>query len=659
MQNQNSYAEFILGTFHALLKDCACWYPELAKEFDRDYLRLCSAINSHGIRFVLETMPTFGKHLDRCLSEERLTPSNLTHFGVIKKGEVIPRLFRGLTLRVFDRNGKLRDHPDINAIRLLRQLLRVFKKLRIMANAKDSGNAVKAFYRDDMSVRSGDLPWGDHQSFGAEAVKNDKTFLSLINPDQYRSTSLCLSGQDQTPIPIRALRGVLANLQHVADFITSTLGSFDPHEWVFKHGPGSVAGQRFGSNKYAFERWPDRLESSFPFAEFAVANYAQVDLEPMEVARSRGFCHEIPAKMCAVPKTIGTPRLIASEPAALQWCQQAVRDYFYSRVSHTFISSFVDFRRQDKNGRLALEASHHQSHVTVDLSCASDMISCWHVERLFRRNPRLLQALQATRSVWIEQDICKYSPTFHRLRKYSTMGNATTFPVQSMFFLAIALACEHTARGLRVCDESMKKTLRGAVRIFGDDIIVSKVASGLLVDVLQTLGLRVNHSKTYLTGKFRESCGVEAYDGHDVTAVGILEMPRISTPSSVVSTVDVHNNLLYAGYLCAAAFVRKTARSLGYDKIREIEHGDSAFGWSVVGVPDYTGFKTRVNPSTQRREIRCLGPKAKEQRIPAEGSPGLLQFFTEAAKKVTSAKSTLGHLGRRPQGKLTLGWAPC
>lgn len=658
MQDQNSYAEFVLGIFHELLVDCSCWYPELRKEFDRDFQRLSSAIDSHGIRFVLDTMPAFRKHLDKCLAEEHLIPSHLTNFGVVKKGEAIPRLFRGLTLRVFDRSGRLKDQPDIQAIRLLRQLLGVFRKLRIQAGVKDSGNTVRDFYRDDMGVRHGHLNWDDHEVFSAEVEANDTSFVDAVTAHHRCAARLRLEGQDEPSIPIRDLHRTLTNIQRVADYIRSALGNFYPHEWVFRHGPGSVAGQGYGSYKYDFMHWPDRLDSTFPYADFACANYAQVGYESVEAARARGFSHELPAKLCAVPKTIKAPRLIACEPVALQWCQQAVRDYFYSRVNATFLAKFVDFRRQDLNGMLALEASHSQSHATIDLSSASDSISCWHVERLFRRSPMLLRALQATRSVWIEQDICKYSPRFHKLRKYSTMGNATTFPVQSIFFAAIALGCVITTRGLRVCDETIRSLRKSEVRVFGDDIIVPKDSSGLLVSMLHALELKVNVSKTFLTGKFRESCGVDAYDGKDVTAVSILDMPRRAAPSSIASCVDVHNNLHRAGYYNAAAYVRKTARSLGFGKIREIEHGDGAFGWHVLGVPDLSGFRTRVNQATQVREVRCIGPRPKCSRTPASGSPGLLQFFTEAAKEVTSAVSTLGHLSQRPKSSLALRWVP-
>jgi len=454
-----------------------------------------------------------------------------------------------------------------------------------------------------------------------------------------------------------SLRRLLDTAQRVADLLTGTLGVFNPGQYAFKHGPGSVADQSFGSYKYDFQRWSDRLESQFPYADFAVANFGNVDTEMVEDIRSRGFAHEPPARLCAVPKTIKAPRLIACEPVGLQWCQQAVRDFLYERVRGTSISHFIDFRRQDKNGALALSASRDQKLATIDLSSASDRITCWHVERLFRRSPSLLQALQASRSVWLEQGICKKSPRYHYLRKFSTMGNATTFPVQSLFFLSLALASVLVTRGKSASFKTLKELGSRQVRVFGDDIIVPTDCSETLVGLLEALSLKVNTSKTFLKGNFRESCGVDAFCGHNVTSVSVLEMPRRASPSSIVSAVDTCNNLLDAGYYAMSEYIRKTASFAAFNKIREVKHGSGAFGWQVLGVPSRGSMKTRVNVHLQKLEVKCLQLVVDGTRRPAEGPPGLLQFFTEAAKKVTSAKSTLGYLDRRPKSRLTLRWA--
>lgn len=654
MNPSQSQAEFVLGVYQAQLKDCACQYPELTKEFKRDFQRLSSALEQHGIMFALDAMPAFKKHFDKCLESRRLTVTRILHFGALGKGSVIPRLFRGLTLRVFEHNGELKAQPDINAIRWIRQLTGVVRKLRFESKIKDKGNAVQEFYQVDREVRSGDLNWDDHVTFAMEVQENATSFTDDVHSGESHCADLA---NDQNPPSKQDLLGLLRDCQRVADIITGNLGVFTPHAWRFKHGPGAVSDGVFGEYKYSFPTWSDRLESVFPYADFAVANYACVEEESLEDARVRGFLQEPSARLHAVPKTIKVPRLIASEPASHQWCQQAVRDFFYSRVTHTFISQFLTFRNQSVNGELAKEASLCQSHSTIDLSSASDRISCWHVERLFRRSPSLLQALQSCRTETIEQNICRYSPRLYKLRKYSTMGNATTFPVQSLFFLTLALASVLNTRKLKVTMRNIVDLGDREVRVFGDDIVIPTDCSDVLIGLLKTLSMRVNDSKTFTGGNFRESCGVDAFSGEDVTVTSILEIPSNTSPNSIISTVDAHNNMQSAGYFCTAAYIRKTAGFKGYKKIREVRHGDGAFGWLVFGPPVNDGFRHRVHTGYQRLEIQCLTAVAVLRRKSTEGYPGLLQFFTEAAKEVTSAVSTLHHLVRRPKVKLRLRWA--
>lgn len=652
MKDQNSYEEFILGTFDALLKDCALQYPGLAKEFNRDYKRLSSAIECHGIRFALDIMPAYRKHFDKCLDKQRLTATHLLHFGVGMKGGTIPRLFRGLILRVFDVNGVLRLDVDVDAVRWIRQLLGAVRKLRLASNIRDTGKVIAEFIDIDAGMRLGDLDWSSQTRFIDEDQRLPFSFVELedLSSRQCKeaSTEASIAG---TNLPF----GLLEKVQQVADFLTSQLGLFDPLDWRPKHGPGAVADHKFGAYKYAFDHWPARLESVFPYADFAVANYGCVDTTARDETLDL-FYREYPARLCAVPKTLSTPRLIAAEPTYNQWCQQIVRDYLYTRVQTSTICGFIDFRRQDLNGALALKASHDAGHATIDLSSASDRISCWHVERLFRCSPSLLRALWASRSEWLEQKICRVSPRRVRLRKFSTMGNATTFPVQSLFFLALALGSVLHTRNLPVSARVMRSLGRGTVRVFGDDIVVPRDSSGCLMGLIQALELRVNPAKTFTEGNFRESCGTDAFMGHVVTSVSIMDIPKRARPESIVSSVDVHNNLCEKGLVCTADYIRQTAGPLVHNKIREVEHGSGYFGWSSLYGYATAGLKTRHSKSLHRPEVKCLRLTTKDSRLPAEGNAGLLQYFVEAPSEVTSAVSTLGYLDQRPKVKLSLGW---
>lgn len=105
----------------------------------------------------------------------------------------------------------------------------------------------------------------------------------------------------------------------------------------------------------------------------------------------------------------------------------------YTRVAHTWLSDFIRFRDQSQNQEMCLRGSKDGSLATIDLSAASDRVSCLCVGNVFRGNEALLRALRSTRTQKVE--LLKNGP-IRSLNMYSTMGNATTFPVESLIFLA-------------------------------------------------------------------------------------------------------------------------------------------------------------------------------------------------------------------------------
>jgi len=235
------------------------------------------------------------------------------------------------------------------------------------------------------------------------------------------------------------------------------------------------------------------------------------------------------------------------------------------------------------------------------------------------------------------------------------MGNATTFPVQSLFFLAIALGSLFYVRGLRVSGRNVRALGSSTVRIFGDDIIVPEDCAGVTIEALSALGLKVNTDKTFVTGKFRESCGVDAYDGEDVTITSVLSAPTQARPGSVSSAVDVHNNLCRRGYYYTAHYVRKTVEQLKY-KIRAVPHGSGLFGWYPNYVDREPVLEMRMNRDLMIREVRCHNPRVKADTAPSEDGSALLQYFTEVPKVVERSVSSLHYSKQRAKSSLRLRW---
>lgn len=653
MTDNKSYEGYLLGLYEAMFSDIVDRMPCLRRECERDYKRLLSAIKHRGLDFFLATLPSFSKHLDKCLEEGRLTRSGLPLMRPFRRKSTVPRLFKGLMLRVFDRDGVLRPDLDKEALRFVRQLLLAGKRLRVASPDSATWKQVDEFFKTDGEIRHGSLNWdiGDFDSNGARHLQFG---------DDLRPESECplferdLDSERSTDDIVWAR--CLGSIQDVSDIICAQIGAYRPEQWRSRHGPGAVSDLKDKTYKYIFPNWSPKLEKEFPSADFASSNYHHyVATYPHDAGGASPLLdHEPPARLIAVPKSYAGPRLIAAEPTAHQWCQQGVREFIMSRVESTWLNKFISFRDQRNNQRMALEASQSGELATIDLSSASDRLSCWVVERLFRRSPSLLSACYAVRTRWIRQDLDKKSPKYYRLRKFSTMGSALTFPVQSVTFLAICLgACLYEARLLA----THKNILRfsGMVRVFGDDIIVPTRYSATVVASLERLGFKVNPNKTFLKGNFKESCGIEAFDGSDVTKVSLLSKPSVSAPESVLSTIDAHNNFFSRGYYRTAEYLKRSVERLGRFVFPDVEPDSGVIGW--FSHDPWTANRqlaSRWNNELHVREHRVTRPRGSVAKTPVDDDSTYLQYFTEVKERPRSKEERLGR--SRLRHPLRLGW---
>ncbi|UJQ85536.1 MAG: putative replicase protein [Alehxovirus fundihabitans] len=653
MKDLKSYEDYLLGYYGAMLSDIARHHPSLQKECDRDNKRLLSAVKQHGLHFLCEVLPSFGKHFDQCLSKGRLTPSGLCHFRPFRKGGSIPRLFKGLILRVFDHSGELRSVPDVQAIRDVRQLCFAAKRLRIPCPDSKTWEQVYEFFKTDSEIVQPSLNWdvGDFSSDSCGLLQLGDDLLSKPGGP------LFTGGEPTASSTID--RECIDFVQRTADCIAAQIGRFDPFDWKPRHGPGAVADLKDKSYKYDFPNWPPKLEKEFPNAEFGFSNVLHfLDLSSHLDRGSRlPLEHEPPARLIAVPKSYSGPRLIAAEPVAHQFCQQAISSFLMSRVRETISGQFISFNDQTKNASLALEASLDGSLSTIDLSSASDRMSCWLVERIFRRSPSLLDAFYAVRTRWIRQDLDRTLPTYSRLNKFSTMGSAVTFPVQSIVFLCIAIGTTLYERRSLPTYASIR-SLRGQVRVFGDDIIVPTYASGMTVAALEHFGFKVNRAKTFCSGRFRESCGMEAFGGEDITKVSLLSPPSVSKPESILSSIDTHNNLVNRGWYCTADYIKTSVDKMKRYCFPLVGLDSGAIGWSTFSDIGTHFFKRRWNPDLQRREILVTQPRGCASRTPVDSNSVILQYFTEVTSPPVSHEERLGRVSLRHPIRLGRVWVP-
>lgn len=681
---ENDHVTFLQGLYHVILtEDCAKRYPADREGFSRDVSRLLSCSKTRGLHFFTVDLPAFGKAFDRALSEGTFYRTNLPGMGGRMRGRSLPRLFSGLTSKVFGTNDQLLPIPDTQAIFLIRTLCYSAKKWKVTCADSKTFKTVDEFFRVDTTLRFPTLSWGDPDFDGDRAYN-----LSLVDrPDQSDrdSPSPRVPGTVVPDIGGRpdprfwelsdktgdwSLKsGLLTTIhlvQRLFDLWAGEIRPFVPEEWAGNHGPGAVSDSKTGSSsKYEFPFWPEKLERVFPMATCGFHSHAAwADFAAN--SPHEGFVpSECPSKLVAVPKTQKAPRLIAAEPTANQWCQQSIKDYLMGSVQRSFLRHSITFRDQTPNRDLALASSATGDRSTVDLSSASDRLSCWLAERAFRRVPSLLDALNATRTGWVANPIDKKSPRYYKMRKLSTMGSATTFPVQSIVFAIIAIAAvwarlaeawsldgpeyfpnnlDESAKSLAQKDlEEFRLARRGGeplsslagrlarkVRVFGDDIIIPGYAQDTLKLALEYLDFEVNDAKTFGIGKFRESCGVDAYDGQDVTPPYVLCKPVRSRPESIVSSLatarNFHLRKLHAAGYWLTARVGEAAPKL---ELPLVALDSGVFGWPEPTGTDLFHLQKRWDEKAQMARYRVHLLTTRRVTVKPMDDSRLLQYFTE------------------------------
>jgi hypothetical protein len=236
------------------------------------------------------------------------------------------------------------------------------------------------------------------------------------------------------------------------------------------------------------------------------------------------------------------------------------------------------------------------------------------------------------------------------LKKFSTMGSANTFPVESLVFLCVALAAVATKRGWRRIRREDLESLSEEVAVFGDDIVIPVDSRELFVHALEVLYFKVNDTKSFWSGNFRESCGIDAFNGINVTPV-YWRQPYDGGPESLASTVSCRNNFYRKFLLNTAA---ELASRLPKD-IPEVAMGSGVFGLEVRRSPSNRHLRRRWNDSLHRTEVRAASMFSKQDRTATNDDTAILQFFTEDPSPMDN---WVHGVPQRPLLRLKRRWVP-
>jgi len=230
------------------------------------------------------------------------------------------------------------------------------------------------------------------------------------------------------------------------------------------------------------------------------------------------------SRATTVDKTATKRRMIAIEPTLNMFFQQGLMRVMYDRLRQVGL----DVGRLPLiHTRKAMEASITGTSATIDFSSASDSVG-----------RELLRWLLPTR--WFSYvDLFRCSSMeidgeSVELEMISTMGNAGTFPLETLVFycLQVAAVMERTQTSsyqLLSTEED-----RAMVSVFGDDCILPVADAPLFIKVAQSVGFIVNEEKSFYDSMagFRESCGGDYFHGTDVRPM-YLQAPTSAKKSAL------------------------------------------------------------------------------------------------------------------------------
>lgn len=272
------------------------------------------------------------------------------------------------------------------------------------------------------------------------------------------------------------------------------------------------------------------------------------------------------------------------EPPALQYLQQGVWGEIDRLIrSNKFMRRHFDVHDQTRNQRFAKKGSLDRSYATLDLSAASDTVSYELVKQVFK-GTWLLRYLVACRSPLTQLP----DKSIVTLKKFAPMGSSLCFPIETIIFAAI---CTLVTREHHISED---------FTVYGDDIIVPTSCASRAMEVLTTLGFKVNTSKSFYqsTCWFRESCGGEYCDGYDVTPVKVSrKYASVDLDVRIAKLIELANNAYVRDYRNLRYFFIRKLRDLGYKPL---------FSPTEILADNYTNYhaKKRWNPYLQRIEVK-------------------------------------------------------
>lgn len=594
----------------ALLRDAHALHGDV---FNTRALKLtCNKVSSRmhaeGTGFLRKTLPRLGKHLDQALTG--VIKLNATSVGFeTLPGSGLPRFLGEFFSRIFQQDGSLLPDPDANRVQILRDILYCYSKYKIPHDEVQEQAVIAAFKQAEVDL-SNLTPMFANLRTSCDVFTT--TTRRRMDPFNNREAVYSDPSSSDALIVVREARILLSRL----------FAYFDPLDIVPKHGPGVVATKQRLWEKYQWSNVSDRITAVYPFDAYFQANLGHC-CDTYDRFNSIGGRDES-ARVLLVPKDSRGPRLISCEPVDFQWVQQGLRAAIYRLVeNHELTSSNVFFTNQDHNRDGALIGSRTGRYATLDLKEASDRVHLDLVRLLFPEHlHRYLEAARSTSTVLPDG-------TKLVLNKFAPMGSALCFPILALTIWALLTAAAPNA------------DTRERILVYGDDVIVPTTYVGSAITTLEAFGLLINRAKSCTQGLFRESCGMDAFQGVDVTPVRLRtvwdESPRPGVYSSYIAYANRYwdrrcfnvYDLIVKRLVAVYGNIPGQDMNLSCPSLRESPAEPSS-------------FRRRTNIGLQKLQYKVRVVTTPSVHHHLDGWSKLLRFFTESNRpeeEITDASS--------------------
>lgn len=204
-------------------------------------------------------------------------------------------------------------------------------------------------------------------------------------------------------------------------------------------------------------------------------------------------------RFSTVEKDFRKRRPISIEPVFNMHLQKNIGSF----IRHRLRRVGIDIPTQQDLHKFILK-NFHDVYATIDQSDASDRICIGLIKTLLP--PDWFEYLNRIRSRNTVMKLDSGEEVLHELNKFASQGNGFIFELETLIFYAIAQATINM-----ICGKN-----NHFISAYGDDVIVPEAYFSAVVTSYELFGFSVNKEKSFGSGPFKESCGVDVFNGIEV-----------------------------------------------------------------------------------------------------------------------------------------------